>query len=373
AYDVEKILNRLLEEERTVTPTVLAMIESAEQSFRAWVAELNARGDVRPDPAAMHAAILAVEADLPRDRESVLARPAPAPRVEAPPPAAIAPVAAVADATPDEPAAELPLPETTAFAEPAVPAPRVDFGLAEVGRPGGAMPEVTAVGGIEDDAESQDTQDAVSDASAAVARAESDEVTIGEVTLSGSLYRILCDEADLHLATLHDELHAMQFDPHQSPTAAMVRASHTLHGIHRTAGFPLVSHAAKALEQGLLVLQAMSLPLAAGVWPRLAEACSTIESLAAQVKARQPFTAEDQARARDAVRALEALRPEEGGLPMPDDAEVVAAREAADAEEREAEAAAEREAAAAAEREAAAAAEREAAAAAEREAGAAAE
>ena len=58
AFDVEKILNRLLEEERAVTPTVLAMIDVAERSFREWVTELREHGRVRPDPEALHAAIL---------------------------------------------------------------------------------------------------------------------------------------------------------------------------------------------------------------------------------------------------------------------------------------------------------------------------
>jgi phosphoribosylaminoimidazolecarboxamide formyltransferase/IMP cyclohydrolase len=41
AFDVEKILNVLLEEERAVTPAVLAMIDVAEKSVRGWVAELR--------------------------------------------------------------------------------------------------------------------------------------------------------------------------------------------------------------------------------------------------------------------------------------------------------------------------------------------
>ena len=57
AFDVEKILNRLLEDERAVTPTVLAMIDVAERSFRTWVTELREHGRVRPDPEALHAAI----------------------------------------------------------------------------------------------------------------------------------------------------------------------------------------------------------------------------------------------------------------------------------------------------------------------------
>ncbi len=90
AFTVERILNRLLEDEHPATRAVLAVIDAAEQSFRAWVGELRQHGRVQPDAHAMHAAIVALEAELPRDRESVLARPVPAapPVAPAPPPPA---------------------------------------------------------------------------------------------------------------------------------------------------------------------------------------------------------------------------------------------------------------------------------------------
>src|SRR5204862_4326231 len=37
AFEVERIHNRLLEEERRATPAVLAMIDNAQKSFRVWV------------------------------------------------------------------------------------------------------------------------------------------------------------------------------------------------------------------------------------------------------------------------------------------------------------------------------------------------
>ena len=48
---------------------------------------------------------------------------------------------------------------------------------------------------------------------------KSDDITIGDVTLSRSLWTILCDEADQHLATLEHELSILQFDPHAVPRA----------------------------------------------------------------------------------------------------------------------------------------------------------
>src|SRR5262249_34875358 len=43
AHEVEKVHNRLLEEDRPVTPAALAMIESARSSFRVWVDTLQRR------------------------------------------------------------------------------------------------------------------------------------------------------------------------------------------------------------------------------------------------------------------------------------------------------------------------------------------
>ena len=48
AWDVEKIHNRLLEEEHAVTPAALAMIEVAETNFRRWVGALKDTGTSPP-------------------------------------------------------------------------------------------------------------------------------------------------------------------------------------------------------------------------------------------------------------------------------------------------------------------------------------
>ena len=79
AYDVEKLHNRLLDEDRPVTTAVLALIAQARDDFRHWVDGLSAQGRVHADPAALHAAIRAVEDELPPGRESVLTPTPPAP------------------------------------------------------------------------------------------------------------------------------------------------------------------------------------------------------------------------------------------------------------------------------------------------------
>ena len=77
-----------------------------------------------------------------------------------------------------------------------------------------------------------------------------------------------------------------------SLSEAMVRASHTLCGIHRTGGFELVATTAKALEQSLLGLQsAPALPSAA--YPALARSVVGLHELVGRVRAREPFDAGD--------------------------------------------------------------------------------
>jgi chemosensory pili system protein ChpA (sensor histidine kinase/response regulator) len=160
------------------------------------------------------------------------------------------------------------------------------------------------------------------------AAADSDEVSIGDVTLSGALYRILCDEAQIHLATLDAELEALQFDPIQTPSPAMIRASHTLCGIHRTGGFPLVASTAKALEQCLVGLDERGAPLPSTTQPVLARAIAGLHALTARLRARLPFDAGNEAEAAEIAAELEALRQEAAPAAVAEDSESFAERAA---------------------------------------------
>ena len=62
---VEKVHNRLLEEELPVTPAVLSLIDIAQTSFRVWVDTLRRKHRVTPDATALRAAIAKVEAEFP--------------------------------------------------------------------------------------------------------------------------------------------------------------------------------------------------------------------------------------------------------------------------------------------------------------------
>ncbi len=326
-FAVEKILNRLLEEERVVTPAVLAMIDVAERSFRGWVADLSERGSVVADASELHAAIATIESELPPGRESVLAPTPPAPKVELREvprePEAAAQVHPVPEPLPSlqMPMIELPEVGVGPSAEEFEPTPALIVPPQELETPR-ALPAVDEIA-ISDDAtvDAEGGEIEVTDAG--------DEVAIGEVTLSAVLFGILIEEAVQHLTTLTHELEALQFDTNQRPSAAMVRASHTLCGIHRTGGFPLIAATSKALEQTLLALQQREPPLPGAALPVLARAVEGLRAFVGRVRDRVGFAAAESTEAAAIQHELEELRQEIDTEPALADAESQAAQEAA--------------------------------------------
>ncbi len=326
AFAVEKVHNRLLEDERPASAAVLALIDTAQTSFRVWVDTLRRKGRVTPDATALRTAIEKVDAELPAPTVSVVAPPvaevddsASVPETPEPTPAMLTTIPKLSSASVIE-VIEL---DETLPAEPSAPAGAaqtasataeiIEFAPREPPAP--AMPPVAPPEGA--------------------AKPEPEEVTIGDVTLSTALYRILCDEAQQHLATLDAELQTLQFDTAATPSQAMVRASHTLCGIHRTGGFPLVATTAKALEQCLLGLEERGAPLPYAAQPVLARAVAGLDALTARVRTRSPFNAADKAEAAEIVAELEALRHEAAPEAMADDSESIAARAAAEDEAHE--------------------------------------
>ena len=100
----------------------------------------------------------------------------------------------------------------------------------------------------------------------------------------------------------------LQFDSHAVPSEAMVRASHTLCGIHRAGGFPLIATTARALEQALLALQQHGPPMPATAQPVLARAITGLADFTARVRARFGFLSAHEREGEDIERELDALR-----------------------------------------------------------------
>jgi chemosensory pili system protein ChpA (sensor histidine kinase/response regulator) len=328
AYDVEKVHNRLLEEERAVTPAMLHLLDVAEADFRRWVGALQDKGDVYADPAELYAAIGAVEAELPSEFESDAHPPAPsvpeaaavvASAVEtpltsrAPPesvpefdlsalgseeaPVALAPADSAAPVEAEVPAAVL-VPETDSIVAAATAEPVAWIESAEEDEDAGAeIIEFTPVGEMPAGAMADDG-----------VLPPPDAVTIGEVSMPADLYAVIVDEARGHLATLERELSLLQLDPRHLPSAEMVRASHTLCGIHRAGGIPLIALTAKALEQCLVALQPLPAPLPADALPALADAVAGLREFLVRVIERRTFNATDVAIAAEIQQELESVR-----------------------------------------------------------------
>jgi len=367
AWGVERVHNRLLEEERRVTPAVLALIDVAQSSFRQWVRELRETGRIATDPSTLQARLRAVDAELPGATPEKM----PLPPVAPPKPADVASERRAVTPPPREPPPgeqrerftpfapfdaqapiEFPLPTAEAPPQETDTATRVpDLELVsfpELGEPvaDGAAPIVTVLEespetidvGVPPDARDgakpllrvvADNRSAhaaerarihsahvpeltlLTDSPRAIEPpAELDEVVVGDVRLSAALWKILCDEADQHVAVLQHEVSVLQFDPDHWPIATLVRASHTLCGIHRTGGIALTAGCARSLEQALLALEERGAPFPGIAQPVLARATAGLSHFVSRVKAREGFTASDEREAADIMAELEDLRQE---------------------------------------------------------------
>jgi chemosensory pili system protein ChpA (sensor histidine kinase/response regulator) len=332
AHEVEKIMNRLLEEERPVTGTVLSLVEVAHKSFRTWVDALRFEGRVAADPGPLHAAVAAVTRELPGGTPAA----PPSNVIELPRANLAAP--AVAQETQPNPNSPAPQPPAAPVLE-LIELPELGFGGPQTDSPvvhgEEALPEITIDESIEvldvpladappaaptlklvgdplvdaPVAELHDERVQAVHADAAPAP-ESDDIVVGDVTLARSLWSILVDEADQHLATLDHELSVLQFDPQAVPRPGMVRASHTLCGIHRTGGFRAIASTAEALEQASIALEVRGAPMPATAYPVLARAVAALRMLVSSVKERRAFLPGELAESEAVQRELAEARAE---------------------------------------------------------------
>ena len=350
AWGVERVHNRLLEEERRVTPALLVLVRVAEASFRSWVHELRDTGRFATDASPLLAAIRAVESEFPADAHATTAQatvvvshvPARPPGETglhadaAPPSATNADDDALRALEHDDVAgAFVPDLELVTFPELGAPvadddAPSVtvieesfgetiDVGLPFEGRDAG-KPILRVVADntstLAHDARGRGAHPDLTlltespRAPATASAGDADEVEVGDVRLSSSLWRILCDEADQHVALLQHEVAALQFDPDQARIEPMTRASHTLCGIHRTANLALVATTARALEQALLALEQCGTPFPGVTQPVLARATAGLAHFVARIRDRDAFTPNDAREAAEIERELDDLRHE---------------------------------------------------------------
>ena len=245
AWRVERVLNAALEAERPVTEPELKLIAAAAEKFGAWVETLRVEHHVAVDVSTLDELI---------SRCGHKAAP-PAPPLLAVPVAEARPPTVASAATPALSAQSLaPTPDPSALS-----VEEIDFDALMAASPllqqthkEDALPLIEPQLAHATVAEPADV---LSLDFANALNPQDDELSVLGVSVSRALFAILTDESRVHLQTLEYELTLMQFDPSLPPSDAMVRASHTLCGIHRTAGFLEIGDFAGALESALMAVR----------------------------------------------------------------------------------------------------------------------
>ena len=296
AYRVETLLNRWLDEERPITAQLLALLESARRSFGHWVEELRTRAEVVVDDRALVEAIERIDADHQPAPQAMELHDEVMLREEATP---------HAEATPRDYAM---LDEPDAVATPAVLGKAELIDIPDVLDIPDALDrlDIPGVLGLPHTFVTPDMPAAPHAAAPDLSAAKAD-IAVGTVHVSPALYQVLLEESSDLLRTLEREVAALQFDPRAAPSDPMIRAAHTLHGIHRTAGFLPVAETAEALESTLAAMTTTD-DRPNAMLPTLAAAIESLAELVDFIGMRQAFGDAALGRAAEAARSLEQLR-----------------------------------------------------------------
>jgi chemosensory pili system protein ChpA (sensor histidine kinase/response regulator) len=252
AWAIEQVMNKWLEEERTATPALLDLISLAHDSFAQWVEHLSTQGSVEVDAdelVAMAEQLRRGEAEPPgAEGEPQVAAEEAAQPVELP-------VAANEEEAPGEIAlgavvgeTEISLAEAEALpvAEregAAVPVPEIELPPVEPFEEAAAtvVEAEMVVEPLAQDAEQLAEVEAEYEAEA--------DIVIGETRVAPALFAIFLKEAEQHLQTLRTEYENACAEPEAPIAHEFMRAAHTLCGIARTTGFPVLAELGYALEQ----------------------------------------------------------------------------------------------------------------------------
>ncbi|MDR2031247.1 MAG: Hpt domain-containing protein [Azoarcus sp.] len=294
AWGMEQTLNRWLQLEWTVTPALLQLLGDAHREFCAWVAQIENEAGYQRDVAALLA-----EAARLRDNDAPI-QDFPAPEPEPAPtlvetPSKVPPEKADFTRTQIMPTREMfdiedielvELDEQPAAREENRAAPP----SAEVANetvattPIPAAPEAQAETSTSDDPSGPFTATVpvphfepfkfepfdfdpakfaavtptspANEAEAPANRAEapmgevaaSDTLLVGDVEISRALFELYVAEAQMHIATLQQELDHLEANPTLPPSDAALRAAHSCAGISGTARCAPLFHLGKALE-----------------------------------------------------------------------------------------------------------------------------
>jgi chemosensory pili system protein ChpA (sensor histidine kinase/response regulator) len=234
AWQCEQVMNKWLKDEKPASPPLLDFIELARESFARWVGELQ------------HDALAPIDgAQITREAEALKseAEPVPAPA----PPVAEVPAAAPAAVEEAAPAQEDLSFESLVQAAPTreepAPTPAFEFESLDLGAPARSPQPPQEV--------PQRTPQLEDLVFGEAASAEADEMTIGTVSISRTLFAIYLGEAEQHVATMDAEMKGIESDPLHPVSADFMRAAHTLASSSRTTGFESIADVSYALEKWL--------------------------------------------------------------------------------------------------------------------------
>ena len=197
AWNCEQVFNKWLKDEKPASAGLLAFVEHTSNAFSAWVDALKTNSGAHVD-----GADIARMAEALKNGEALTAESAPALVVETITPQIIETPVVVA--APIE--ASLP-----ALVEPFVFTPPF------------TVPETTVV--------------------------EPADVRVGSIVVPHALFNIYRGEAGQHIATLDNEMTALEARPQQPVSHEFMRAAHTLNSSSRTTNFDMIADVAAALEK----------------------------------------------------------------------------------------------------------------------------
>ena len=291
AWQIERVLNGILEADRSIHPHETSMLVAATAHFERWIGELAAQGSASVDVSLVRAL---VEADG-RDHGLPTSEPAsaPLPRLEA---TAVPAAAKVAPDLTERPANEVVRTVPASFAGHAdLPELELDsLSVAEAPQSlTDPLPPTTS------------SQVEASFELPALVPTDDDAVSIDGISVPRTLFSILVDEARVHLQTLEQELAVLQFDPEQHPSPSMIRAAHTLCGIHRTAGLTDIGELAGETESALVSLAGSGRDPEAHAL--LASAIAALRTAALRVQTLTPMRDEERRSFSQALASMRAL------------------------------------------------------------------
>jgi len=274
AWNCEQVMNKWLKDDKPASPGLIGFIDRSSNAFQDWVGALQANGtthvdgtelahiaellknDKEPEFAELPAATLlpavtepdamtlafgeaALEPSIePLPEAPIAAQIVEVPVFEAPPPGLEGEALPVAERTPAE--------EEAPVAAPVQPPVGDIFGELPA-----LSPAAEDIAVVSAEAIFADTGTAEEEAAEHVEPPEPDDVRVGTILVPYALFYIYLGEAQQHIATLDNEMSALEAKPRQPVSYDFMRAAHTLTSSSRTTGMDMIADVAFALEKWL--------------------------------------------------------------------------------------------------------------------------